>query len=101
MTVEPEHLYGLNPAPPEDPLVRAINRLAQAIEQGVLTNMETPRAAAPLAALPPVRVAPMAAAACPIHNQPWKTVPAGVSKRTGNAYEAFAACPVKGCDQRP
>lgn len=38
---------------------------------------------------------------CPIHGQPWKTVPAGVSKTTGRPYNAFKACPVKGCDQRP
>jgi hypothetical protein len=39
--------------------------------------------------------------ACPIHRLPWRTVPAGVSKKTGRAYAAFACCPEPGCDQRP
>lgn len=44
---------------------------------------------------------------CPVHNAPWKTVPAGFSKTKfdefGNpkAYRAFQACPIQGCDQRP
>ena len=38
---------------------------------------------------------------CPVHRVPWKVVPAGVSKKTGKPYEAFRACPERGCDQRP
>jgi hypothetical protein len=38
---------------------------------------------------------------CPVHAKPWKLVPAGVSKKTGRPYEAFLACPERGCDQRP
>jgi hypothetical protein len=38
---------------------------------------------------------------CPVHHVPWRTVPAGVSKRTGKAYDAFQACPERDCDQRP
>lgn len=38
---------------------------------------------------------------CPVHRVPWKVVPAGVSKKTGRPYDAFKACPEKGCDQRP
>ena len=38
---------------------------------------------------------------CPVHHVPWRTVPAGVSKRTGQAYEAFQACSERGCTQRP
>ena len=38
---------------------------------------------------------------CPVHLKPWKLVPAGVSKRTGQGYNAFLACPERGCDQRP
>ena len=38
---------------------------------------------------------------CPLHNVPWKTVPAGVSKKTGKAYEEFRACPTAGCNERP
>lgn len=56
--------------------------------------------------LPPVSApfqftAPTPTTACPVHHQPWKTVPAGVSKRTGNAYAAFQACPERDCNQRP
>jgi hypothetical protein len=38
---------------------------------------------------------------CPIHNQPLKTVPAGVSKSTGRPYNAFEVCPERGCSYRP
>lgn len=37
---------------------------------------------------------------CPIHGEV-KVVPAGVSQRTGKAYNAFLACPIQGCDQKP
>jgi hypothetical protein len=42
---------------------------------------------------------------CPVHNQV-KTVPGGVSKSTGQTYNAFLACPVKFadgsyCQQKP
>jgi hypothetical protein len=55
--------------------------------------------------LPPVQAAPFQftgpSASCPTHHVPWKTVPAGTSKRTGQAYSAFLACPEMGCKQRP
>lgn len=38
---------------------------------------------------------------CPIHNVPFKTVPAGVSKSTGRPYNAFEACPERGCKEKP
>lgn len=38
---------------------------------------------------------------CPIHRRPWRTVPAGVSKRTGERYSSFVACPAPGCTERP
>jgi len=38
---------------------------------------------------------------CSVHRVPWRTVPAGVSKRTGRPYASFIACPEPGCDQRP
>lgn len=38
---------------------------------------------------------------CPIHNQPWKTVPGGISKKTGKPYNAFQACPQMGCTEKP
>ena len=37
---------------------------------------------------------------CPIHHSV-KTVPAGVSKKTGQPYTAFLACPAVGCDEKP
>ena len=107
MTTEalPEFVYDLGKVEP-DGLVKAINRLAQAIEQATLAKLDVPQAvpqAAPLASLPPVRLAPETAlgTVCPIHNQPWKWVPPGISKKNGNAYDGFHACPIRGCDQRP
>ena len=41
------------------------------------------------------------AAGCPVHRVPWRSVPAGISKRSGRAYQAFLACPEPGCDERP
>lgn len=90
-------------------LITAVNRLAQALEQNTLAILDNgaPRAVqnapgAALAALPPVQTAvPQAGGVCPIHASPWKVVPAGISKKTGNAYESFRACSVQGCDQRP
>lgn len=38
---------------------------------------------------------------CPIHRQPLKLVPAGVSKSTGKPYNSFYACPERGCQYRP
>lgn len=38
---------------------------------------------------------------CPVHHKTWKTVPAGVSKKTGKPYSSFLACPEQGCDLRP
>lgn len=96
----------LAPVEPADQLVRAVNRLAQAVEQNTLALLDrpgTPVVVAPtLTALPPVqRAAAPQGGICPIHNVPWKVVPAGVSKKNGKAYDAFQACSVSGCDQRP
>ena len=98
----------------------AFERIADALEQLVLAGIPadpyptTLEPADEIADLPPVRavVAPQApatapvavavpAGVCPVHNTPWKTVPAGISKKTGNAYAAFAACSTTGCNQRP
>ncbi len=38
---------------------------------------------------------------CQLHRLPWRSVPAGISKKTGRAYTSFLACPEPGCDQRP
>jgi hypothetical protein len=95
-----------NPDAVTNRLTTAINRLAQAIEQEALARLHPVVVASTptLAALPPVQGVPVAqstADVCPIHNTPWKVVPAGVSKKTGNAYQAFRACSTQGCDQRP
>jgi len=57
-----------------------------------------------MAPLPPVVAAPFTftpSPGCPVHHVAWKIVPAGVSKKTGRAYAAFAVCPESGCEQRP
>jgi len=38
---------------------------------------------------------------CPIHGEPWRVVPPGVSKKTGKPYAEFRACPEPGCSARP
>ena len=38
---------------------------------------------------------------CPKCQSPIKTVPAGVSKRTGQPYNAFQACSNRDCDTNP
>lgn len=49
------------------------------------------------AATQPMQVAQV----CPVHRVAWKTVPAGVSKKTGKPYSEFRACPEQGCNERP
>ncbi len=49
----------------------------------------------------PTHRAVSAGGSCPVHRLPWRTVPAGIAKRTGRPYAAFAACPETGCLQRP
>ena len=103
----------------------ALERIATALEQMALDRaalivaqmgddeppLPTPPPNLPvtpiMAPLPPVVAAPFqftastAVTACPVHHQPWKTVPAGVSKKTGRAYTAFLVCQESGCEQRP
>ncbi len=38
---------------------------------------------------------------CPAHRLAWRTVPAGISKKTGKTYDSFRVCPQSGCDERP
>ena len=105
----------------EEMKVAALERIATAMEQMALNAIPSyalPTGEAPLPTpppnlpvtpimqpLPPVQAAPFQftgpTASCPIHHQPWKTVPAGVSKRTGAPYGAFLACPERGCEERP
>ena len=58
---------------------------------------------APTVALPPVQPFQFTgpSAFCPVHRVPWKTVPAGTSKKTGKPYGAFLVCSVQGCEERP
>lgn len=97
----PETLYALSEPEPTDPTVRALNRIAVALEQLALSGLETVTPAPTFAPLPRMQPILAPATVCPTHSAPWKIVPAGVSKRTGQTYESFAACPVQGCDQRP
>jgi hypothetical protein len=111
----PEAMYAapLTSQGSDDALVAAITRLAHAVEQNTqallgqrvpaAVTITTPPAAPVLTALPPVQggQAPVMVDGCPIHHTPWKVVPAGISKKTGKAYDAFRACSTPGCDQRP
>ena len=110
----------------EQAQVRALERIATALEQIALDRgslvvehvMGNPTGEPPLPTpppdlpvtpimqpLPPVQAAPFQftgpTAYCPVHRQPWRTVPAGVSKKTGQPYQAFLACPERGCNERP
>lgn len=114
----------------DDRTVAALERIATALEQmaldrgalvvehvmGNLTGeppLPTPPAdlppttpTAPLSqtvALPPVQPFQFTgpSASCPVHRVPWKTVPAGTSKKTGKPYGAFLVCSVQGCEERP
>lgn len=38
---------------------------------------------------------------CPLHDQPFKLIPAGTSKKTGKPYGAFFTCQVMGCREKP
>ena len=68
------------------------------VPQPVFRAVTTP---AVLPVLPePVTFAPLDTWRCPVHGTV-KTVPAGVSARTGQAYAAFMACPEYGCPQKP
>ncbi len=107
----------------------ALERIATALEQLVLEYITANQAPLPnefAADLPPDQLAPIgqpyvpptangtipqpyipapvyvppAPWICPVHGQV-KTVPPGVSKRTGQPYVAFLACPVAGCNQKP
>lgn len=90
-------------------------RIAVALEQIALelaaSNMPAPRTDAALVAMElaarnmptPQRDGPRFAPigwTCPEHGLS-KTVPAGVSSKTGKSYDAFVCCPERGCEQRP
>lgn len=57
----------------------------------------------PESAFPAIQAGRTASAAgsCPVHRVPWRSVPAGISRKTGRSYQAFLACGVPGCDERP
>jgi len=38
---------------------------------------------------------------CEVHGVEWKVIPAGVSKKTGRAYDSFRVCEVAECKERP
>ncbi len=39
---------------------------------------------------------------CPVHNEPWKTIPSGKSKKPPyNDYPSFQVCPHFGCKLKP
>jgi hypothetical protein len=78
------------------------------VEYGAPSLVEPEYVHAPLPEIPQYDpdeiVRPSAVASqggCPVHHVAWKTVPAGISKKTGKPYSAFQACPERGCDQKP
>ena len=80
-------------------------RIAIALEQIALEMAERNEQRAtgapePVSAPPLMDPFPAFTWECPIHHQV-KTVPAGVSARTGKPYTAFLACPAMGCDEKP
>lgn len=90
-----------------DASTAVLTRIAVAVEQIALALLDRPQVVAvpQLAPLPPVvpqaPVGVIPGSLCPIHNLPWKVVPAGISSKTGQPYDSFRACSVRGCDQRP
>ena len=88
------------PSYPEPPLPTPPPELLAA--QAALVTKYNP-AESSTVALPPVQPFQFTgpSAFCPVHRVPWKTVPAGVSKRTGAPYESFLACPERGCNEKP
>lgn len=82
-----------------------------AVPDGASVNVSSPTA--PPSGAEPLEDAPWpaspeappsggaAAGVCPVHHVPWRTVPAGVSQKTGKPYAAFQACPERGCNERP
>jgi hypothetical protein len=113
LTTRRDEPMTITPADSTLVLAAAIDRLAQSLEQLVLTRLDGKPAAAPPPASDdfveigdadlPVRQAPVPTSygQCPVHKVDWKFVPAGVSKRTGAKYDSFYACPTMGCTQRP
>jgi hypothetical protein len=101
-------------------IARAVERIAEALEKGPAGQLnavpwdlpgqqaQIPQQTTPLGV--PQQGVPMGGMAqpaadlgawvCPIH-QVVKTVPAGVSRKTGKPYPAFLVCPVDGCPQKP
>ena len=56
--------------------------------------------AAPIRVTPEGTFAPLDTWVCPVHGGR-KVVPAGVSARTGQPYNAFVACAERGCNEKP
>lgn len=87
-----------------DLLVTVNNRLAQMEQHLAAMRAGTQRSYTPngerAADLPGEPFAPLDTWVCPVHRMA-KTVPAGISKRTGKAYDAFIACGQMGCDEKP
>lgn len=89
-------------------LASRLDRLAQALEQLTLAVLDKPAPEHRPEAEPPHPAAVweerrpvVPAGKCPVHSEPWRLVPAGVSKKTGKPYSEFWACPTVGCSSRP
>lgn len=83
-----------------------LERIAIAVERqqsAQVTGTGYPTATQPVPWNTPSQAAaisPQGTWVCPVHGQV-KIVPAGTSQRTGKPYPAFAACPIRDCNERP
>jgi len=79
-------------------------RIAVALESIAADLYEMRPKPQPLAQMPAfhemIRPASEAAWLCPVHGTA-KTVPAGVSRKTGQPYSAFIVCGDRSCENRP
>lgn len=98
-----EDLIPTSGKPANDELILVLQRIAEALERIATQHAQPQEGAHSLAVLPAVQSVPPASRAtgCPVHGVPWRTVPAGVSRRTGRAYAAFMVCSVPDCQERP
>lgn len=77
------------------PELMAIGRLLERIARAVEAGAQMPAATAG-----PVAARPAAAWVCPFHGSS-RVVPGGISKKSGNRYNAFTVCASPGCEERP
>jgi hypothetical protein len=80
-------------------IATALEQIALELGEKATVAPEPYRAVGPSQQPAPV-FAPIGGWVCPDHGTV-RVVPAGVSKRTGQPYQAFMVCDQQGCEQRP